>query len=124
MEFQNEPLEPPPSEFLRSAAMFIVTMGTVFGMGLVWTNYSDQIVAKWNKDWNGMKESWAAKTSPQKRKPDLGILGALPGTTWGRDGFGYEMKPADNSQLRSRRPVVPMIDTSRPLNSTPKQSGR
>lgn len=124
MEFQQEPLEPPPSEFARSAAMFLVTMGTVFGLGLVWTNYSDQIVDKWNSDWNGMKESWTAKTSPKEHKPDLGIFGAIPSAAWGPDGFGYEMKPADNSRLRSRRPVVPMIDRTRPLDRTGVQSGR
>ena len=114
MEFQHESNQQPPSEFLRSAAMFVITMGTVFGLGLVWTNYGDQIALKWHKDWHGMKESWAEKITPQKREPKSGLFGFMPGHPWGEDGFGYEMKPADNSVLRSKRPVVPVIDHSKP----------
>jgi nitrate reductase alpha subunit len=114
MEFQNEPLPQPPSDFLRSTALFVFTMGTVFGLGLVWTNYGDQIAFRWRKDWNGMKQSWTESTTPQKQNRGASFFGAIPGHPWGKDGFGYEMKPADNSPLRSDRPVVPMIDSRKP----------
>ena len=113
MNFEQEPAYEPPSDFLRSAALFIFTMGTVFGLGMVWTNYGDQIAARWNKDWNGMKETWTCTTTPPENKPGsggTGLLGLMQDSPWGPDGFGHEMRPVDNSRLRSNRPVVPMID--------------
>lgn len=110
MDYKQEPAYEPPSDFTRSAALFILTMGTVFGLGMLWTNYGDDITAKWDKDWNGMKEDWTQATTPQEPKPGSGFFGLMKGSAWGPDGFGYEMKPADNSRLRSNQPVVPMID--------------
>ncbi len=112
MDFEQEPLYEPPSEFTRSAALFIFTMGTVFGLGMAWTNYGDQIAARWNKDWNGMKESWTYATTPPEREPGsgFGLLRMMKENARNADRFGYEMQPADNSRLRSDRPVVPMID--------------
>lgn len=112
MGFEQEPQYEPPSEFMRSAALFIFTMGTVFGLGMAWTNYGDQITRRWNKDWNGMKESWTQATTPPEREPGsgLGLFGLMKENAWNADRIGYEMRPADNSRLRSDRPVVPMID--------------
>ena len=50
MDFEQEPAYEPPSNFLRSAALFILTMGTVFGLGMAWTTYGDSIAARWNTD--------------------------------------------------------------------------
>lgn len=113
MDFEQEPAYEPPSDFMRSAALFILTMGTVFGLGMFWTNYGDEIAARWDKDWNGMKEGWTQATTPPEKKPGAGgagLLGLMQDSPWGPDGFGHEMRPADTSQLRSSRPVVPMID--------------
>lgn len=113
MDYEQEPAYEPPSDFTRSAALFILTMGTVFGLGMLWTAYGDDVVAKWNEDWNGMKEGWTKATTPQEPKPKAGWFGFMKGTeAWGPDGFGYEMKPADNSRLRSNQPVVPVIDNT------------
>ena len=112
MDFNQEPGYEPPSNFLRSAAMFILTMGTVFGIGMVLTNYGDEIAARWNIDWNGMQDGWMDATTPQEKKPGsgTGLLGLMQGGQWGQNGFGHEMRPADTSRLRSSQPVVPMID--------------
>ena len=113
MDNEQEPAYEPPSDFTRSAALFIFTMGTVFGLGMLWTNYGDEIVARWNKDVKGMKDGWVKATTPPEKKPGArgGFFGLIQGAgPWGQDGFGYEMRPADNSRLRSNRPVVPMID--------------
>lgn len=115
MNHEQQPMHEPPSDFLRSVALFIVTMGTVFGLGLVWMNYGDVIAFKWRRDWHGMKESWVESTTPQKKKDQIpSLFDAIPGHPWGKDGFGYEMKAADNSHLRSNRPVAPVIDTRKP----------
>lgn len=110
MDYEQEPAYEPPSDFTRSAALFILTMGTVFGLGMLLTNHGDDIAAKWDKDWNGMKEGWTKATTPQEPKPGSGLFGLMKGSSWGPGGFGYEMKPADNSRLRSNQPVAPMID--------------
>lgn len=112
MDFEQEPPYEPPSDFMRSAALFIFTMGTVFGLGMAWTNYGDQIAAQWNKDWNGMKEGWTEATTPPEREPGsgFGLFGLMKENARNAGQFGYEMRPADNSHLRSNRPVVPMID--------------
>ena len=114
MRYEEQPMHEPPSDFLRSVALFIVTMGTVFGVGVIWTNYGDQIAVKWKKDWRGMEERWVESTSPQKKKPGAGILEAIPGSPWSRDGFGHDMRPAGNIHRSSNRAVVPMIDTRKP----------
>lgn len=108
----------PPSDFMRSAALFILTMGTVFGLGMLWTNYGDDIAARWNKDWNGMKESWVEATTPPEREAGTGLSGILKDSPWGLNGFGHDMRPVDTSRLRSNQPVVPMVDR-RKLKLTP-----
>jgi hypothetical protein len=115
MDFEQEPAYEPPSDFLRSAALFIFTMGTVFGTGMVWTNYGDDIAARWNKDWNGMKDGWVKATTPPEKKPGSGggLFGLMQGGPWGSNGFGNEMRPADTSRLRSDQPVVPMVDSTK-----------
>jgi hypothetical protein len=115
MDFQEEPMYEPPSDFVRSAALFIFTMGTVFGLGMLWTNYGDDIAARWNKDWSGMKNGWAKATTPPEKKPGSGggLFSLMQGGPWGPNGFGHEMRPADNRQLRSDRPVVPMVDKTK-----------
>jgi hypothetical protein len=126
MNFEQEPSYEPPSEFLRSAALFILTMGTVFGLGMVWTNYGDQIAARWNKDWNGMQDGWAQATTPPEKEPGSGsgLLGLMNGSAFGGDGFGHGIRPADTSRLRSNRPVVPMIDRSKLQLKKVDASGR
>ena len=59
-----------------------------------------------------MKESWTQATTPPEREPGsgLGLFGLMKENAWNADRIGYEMRPADNSRLRSDRPVVPMID--------------
>jgi hypothetical protein len=105
MDFQQEPAYEPPSDFLRSAALFILTMGTVFGLGMVWTNYGDEIAGRWDKDWNGMKDGWVKATTPPEKKPGsgAGLLGLMQGGQWGQNGFGHDMRPIDTSHLRSSR---------------------
>jgi len=114
MDFEQEPAYEPPSDFLRSAALFILTMGTVFGLGMGWTHYGDQIAARWNKDWIGMQEGWPQATTPPENKPGsgTGLLGLMNGSAFGANGFDNDMRRADNGRLRSSRPVVPMIDRS------------
>ncbi len=126
MDYEQEPAYEPPSDFARSAALFVLTMGTVFGLGMLWTNYGDEIAARWDKDWNGMKESWAQTTTlpEKKRGSGAGLLGLMQESVWGSEGFGYEMRPVDNSHLRSSRPVVPMIDRTNLKLKKVKTSGR
>ena len=114
MDYEQEPAYEPPSDFARSAALFILTMGTVFGLGILWTNYGDEIAARWDKDWKGMKESWTQATTPPEKKQGAGLLGLLQENAWGPEGFGYEMRPVDNSRLRNSHSVVPMIDHTKP----------
>jgi hypothetical protein len=113
MDFQEEPMFEPPSDFARSAALFILTMGTVFGLGMLWTNYGDDIAARWNKDWNGMKDGWVEATTPPKREPGTGLLGMMKDSPWGPNGFDHDMRPANNNRFRSNEPVVPMIDRTK-----------
>lgn len=114
MDFNQEPAYQPPSDFLRSAALFMFTMVTVFGLGMVWTNYGGEMADRWNKDWNGMKDGWAEATTPPEKKPGTGMFGLFKNSAWGSDGFGHEMRSADTSRLRSNQAVVPIIDTSKP----------
>ncbi|MDA0809111.1 MAG: hypothetical protein O3B68_14025, partial [Planctomycetota bacterium] len=70
--------------------------------------------ARWDKDGNGMKESWTQATTPPEKKQGAGLLGLLQENAWGPEGFGYEMRPVDNSRLRNSHSVVPMIDHTKP----------
>ena len=117
-------MDEPPSDLVRSAALFILTMGTVFGLGMLWTNYGDDIAARWNQDWKGMKNGWAKATTPQEKKLDSGAFSLIQTGPWGPNGFGHEMRPADNSRLRNDRPVVPMIDRRKLKLSPVKKSNR
>jgi len=113
----------PPSDFMRSAALFILTMGTVFGLGMLWTTHGDAIAARWNKDWNGMKEGWVEATTPPEREPGTGLLGMMKDSPWGPNGFGHDTRPIDTSRLRSNQPVVPMVDRTK-LKLTPVNTSR
>jgi hypothetical protein len=123
MEFQEEPMYEPPSDLMRSAALFILTMGTVFGLGMLWTNYGDDIAARWNKDWNGMEQGWAKATTPPEKKPGTGLFGMMKDSSWGPNGFGHDMRPANNNRFRSNEPVVPMVDRTK-LTLTPGDTSR
>ena len=116
MDYEQKPAYEPPSYFARSAALFIFTMGTVFGLGILWTNYGDEIAARWDKDWNSMKESWTQATAPPEKKQRAGLLGLIRESAWSPEGFGYEMRPrlVDSSRLRDSHSVVPVIDHTKP----------
>ncbi|MHC4877519.1 MAG: hypothetical protein ACYTGL_13570 [Planctomycetota bacterium] len=57
-----------PPDILRSAVMFLLTMGTVFGAGMFWSTHGDDIVKKWNDDMAGMKADWNKATTPDREK--------------------------------------------------------
>ena len=112
--FEMEPYDEEFTQFLRSAVLFIVTMGTVFGCGMLWTNYGDEIAFKWRKDWNGMKEGWAAFTSPKKRERKPSLFGQFPHGHDFDTQFKDISRQLEESYGYGDRGVVPMIDRSKP----------
>ena len=55
-------------DIFRSAALFFLTMGSVFFGGLLWSTYGDDIKQKWNDDLAGMKADWTKATTPDREK--------------------------------------------------------
>lgn len=106
---------PESSGFGKSAILFVVTMGAVFGLGMIWTTYGERIAFEWRRGWNGMTESWAETTKPKKKTPnnmiDFSAMG--PGGKRGEDfdEVNYELNSQRNRSNDYRRGVVRLIDT-------------
>lgn len=110
---ENVPHEE-PSDFARSAVLFIVTMTVVFGLGMTWQTYGDVIVRKWNKDWNGMKTDWEEATTAPPIEENPMMFGAFPYANHAQADFDRISRELDDYAGRHDRGVVPMIDTRKP----------
>lgn len=110
---------PQSSGFGKSAILFVVTMGTVFGLGMIWTNYGETIAFHWRRDWNGMKEdiAGATETAAKDHTNDVPLSALIPGHNWRQefDQVSHELNSSRGGRRSSGRAVQPVIDTRRPV---------
>lgn len=104
---------PQPSDFVRSAILFFVTMSTVFGLGMLWTTSGEKIAFQWRRDWYLMKERWTEATAPKGQEKNPSLLGVMPGRDWNQE-FDRVNQDLSSSYGRRDRSVVPVIDTRKP----------
>lgn len=101
----------------KSLVMFTMTMGTVFGLGMAWTTWGDDVIAAWNRDMDGMKSDWARMTSP-KKKERKGLMGAFGSAHQARfDDIADELESNRRDydfDFGPQETYTPMIDDSRP----------
>jgi hypothetical protein len=107
---------PEASGFGKSAILFVVTMGAVFGLGMIWTTYGERIAFEWRRDWNGMTSSWGDATKPEQKLQDAPYAALIPGHRWSDEyeRVNHKMNSSRGGRHSSNRSVQPVIDTRRP----------